>query len=61
MFVRKMEFQKSGRLRGKGKRDSATFWTIMFSRIVRISVGDVEGDSIVVEIAFFQIGDEGCP
>lgn len=33
----------------------------MFSRIVRISVGDTEGDSIVVEIAFFQIGDEGCP
>ena len=33
----------------------------MFSRIVRISVGDIESDIIIVEIAFFQIGGEGCP
>ena len=52
---------KIGAIAGNCKRDSATFWTIMFSRIARISVGDGEGQSIVVEIAFFKNGDERHP
>ena len=33
----------------------------MFSRIVRISVREFNGDITIVEIAFFKNGDEGHP